>query len=558
MKETTYKWLSHLEDSIPQEAFGYTVSMYSVALEGWRRGMTLKFINNNRRKSEIDYSLTYKGKERFFCVTMGESVSKSAVGICRDKHLTKKYLSDHNVPTPEGEYFGKETDDDELLSYANSLGYPLVLKPAKGTGGRGVIANIQNESEFKEALSYVKHDLNTSELIIEKYFAGEDYRVYVMEDKVLAVLDRISANVIGDGLKTVNELLIDKNKERNKSPAFYNRSIKIDKEMHQMLKLNGYTLQSIPEKGERVYLKSKNNISAGGDPIDITEELSPEIKNIAVRAVEAIPGITHGGVDIIVDKNRSSGVVLEVNSRPSITGHLFPMEGKARNIPKEIIDHYFPETQANYEQPLYYFDFKHVYELFLNRSAKEFTIPDVPKGPLEATRFVITGNFSKRNYENWVRKHANKLDLHGYIKRLERNKISLVVSGSLSSVNKLREVINNNVPPNNKVESIIEKSRKTPIKIGFKIIVPEEFKRDTEIKLINKSLPEGYHPVHLEDPHKKEKQKVRKSKKKHTPTAQRKVAPYKKKYEDIINSKSWRLTKPLRKIGSTIRNIKSR
>lgn len=554
MKEVekgSYEWLPHLEKSIPEEAFGYTVSMYSVALEGWRRGLTLKFINNNRRKSEIDYSLTYKGVEKRFLVTMGEGVTESAIKICRDKHLAKEYLVKSGVPTPVGDYFKKGTTDAEIIAYANDLGYPLVIKPVKGTGGRGVIANIKNEKEFREALDYVKYDLKYSELIVEKFFAGEDYRVYVMEDKVLAILDRISANIIGDGKQTIRQLLNDKNIERVKVPAFHKRTIKIDKEMHNVLKQAGYTLDSIPPRGERVFLKSKNNISAGGDPIDITEQLSPEIKKVAIDAVKAIPGMTHGGVDIIVNKEKNTGVVLEINSRPSITGSLFPMEGKARNIPKAIIDYYFPETQADYSKPLFYFDFQSMYSSFLKGVAKEFTVPNVPIGELEATRFTVTGNL-KRSYANWIRKQATKLGVHGYIKRLDNKTASIIVSGLSESINKFRTYIKSKAPSMIKIDKIEEKTRKNPVKVGFEIIDFDE--KESVVERRNIKLPEGYHPIHLEDPKKKKKTKKKRKKSTHSVHIERNL--YKEKYEQVINSTSWKATKPLRKLGSIMKKRK--
>src|SRR5699024_10461822 len=127
-----------------EEAFGYTVSMYSVALEGWRRGLTLKFINNNRKKAHINYKLSYKGKEHRFTVERGDAVPKSAIKICVDKDLTKEYIQKANVPTPKGKAFTANTPDKEIITYANELGYPLVIKPTDGTGGSGVIENIAN------------------------------------------------------------------------------------------------------------------------------------------------------------------------------------------------------------------------------------------------------------------------------------------------------------------------------------------------------------------------------------------------------------------------------
>src|SRR5690625_676913 len=242
------EWLPHLENSIPKEAWGYSVSMYSVALEGWRRGLTLKFINRNRRKSELYYSLSNKDREHVFTVSKGDKVTDEAIKICRNKHLTKKYLTKAGVPTPKGELFKKDVEDEEIIKYANELGYPLVIKPVDGTGGTGVIANIQNQKEFKEALKYVRYDMNYPNVIVEEHYDGRGYRVYVIGNEVIGAFDRIPANVVGDGKHTVKQLLQLKMKERDKNPALFNRPIKIDKEMENLLKDQGYNLDSIPEK----------------------------------------------------------------------------------------------------------------------------------------------------------------------------------------------------------------------------------------------------------------------------------------------------------------------
>src|SRR5690625_4060339 len=228
-------WLEHLEDSIPKEARGYSVSMYTVALEGWRRGLTLKFINENRRRSELFYSLEYQGRKHIFTVSKGDQVSDNAIKICRNKHIAKQYLNKAGVPTPEGELFNKEVMDEEIIDYALKLGFPNVIKPVDGTGGTGVIANIKNEKEFKAALNFVRHDLKKTNIIVEKHYDGRGYRIYVAGNKVIGAFDRIPANVIGDGKSNINYLLKEKIKKRDENPALFKRPIKIDKEMHTLL-----------------------------------------------------------------------------------------------------------------------------------------------------------------------------------------------------------------------------------------------------------------------------------------------------------------------------------
>lgn len=533
--------LKSLENSVPPEAYGYTVSMYSIALEGWRRGLVLKFINKNRSKAQTVYTLSDGKNEHTFSVTRGDAVPREAIQICVNKDLTKEYLAKADVPVPEGNNFNENIKDEEMINYANKLGYPLVLKPSDGTGGNGVIANIKNENEFKEALSYVKYDLNYKKLIIEKYFAGEDLRLYVIDNQVIAAFKKIPANVIGDGVHTIRKLIALKNEERTKTPALHNRPITIDKESDNLLKSSGYTLDSIPEKGNRIYLKTKNNVSSGGDPIDVTDELTEEMKTIAINASNAIPGLVQCGVDMMADLEKGTGVILEVNSRPHITAHLYPMIGQARDIPKAIVDYYFPETKQNIESPTYYFDYKTVFEAFSNGVCKEYIIPNVPQGSVCSARFRIAGGWGSEVYKKWVRKHALNAKLHGYVKHLQNGETSVVVSGPIGSIKKFRDTISNDSPRNVKVTNVVETSWKKPVKIGFElkensIKSKEDNKKakkqatSKQVKRLQGKTDDNYRSLKVERDY------------------------YKSKYLNMKDSRAWRATEPIRIIGKIIRN----
>src|SRR5690606_19033676 len=174
---------------------------------------------------------------------------------------------------------------------------------------------------------------------------------------------------------------------------------------------------------------------------------------------------------MMVDLKNGTGVVLEVNSRPHITSHLFPMEGTARDIPKAVIDYYFPDTeQPNYNNiPLYYFDIKTLYDAFNRGICTEFTIPNVPQGKLTSTRLWVEGVHGSEKYTKWVKKKANELRLHGYIKHLANGYTSIVVSGKRTQIEQFKNIINNDTPNGLEVQNVTEKSWKKPIKIGFEI-----------------------------------------------------------------------------------------
>lgn len=494
------EWLPHLTNSIPNDARGYAVSTYSIALEGWRRGLKLKFINENRRKSEIKFSLSSKDKEHSFVVSRGDFTTVKTAQLCKDKHLTKQYLSKAGVPTPEGALFEKDKTFDEVVAYGNKLGYPIVIKPSNGTGGRGVFTNLKNESELRSAAKYIREKIGYSELVVEKYFKGVDHRVYVVADEVVGAFIRIPANVIGDGKSSVSELIKKATLERDKNPALFRRPIRIDKDLTDMLAEKNYDLKSVIQKGERVFLKSTANVSTGGDSVDVTDELSDEIKNIAIQAVAAIPGLKHAGIDILVDKENNTGSIIEINTQASINSHLFPMEGKARDISKALIDLYFPETKSSIDlsKPLYFFEYQNVFETFQNGYAKEYIIPPYPTSEVASTRFIVEGKIHEVGYEEWVRRQARILKLNGYVKMLKSMKLSVVVSGNLNNVNKFRDIIKNKAPKKANIISVKEGKRSSPIKVGFEILPPES-KESYNESIESEIISNGYFPVEIID-----------------------------------------------------------
>ncbi|UJL45904.1 acylphosphatase [Virgibacillus sp. NKC19-16] len=524
-------WLPHLEGTIPQEARGYTLSMYTIALEAWRRGIKVRFFNNTHKKSQMRYSLSFQDKEHFFTVSRGDFVPREAVKICINKQLTKEYLEKADVPTPVGDEFGEETDDEKIIAYAKSLGYPLVIKPSNGTGGHGVIADIKDEAAFRNALTYVRKDLKYTDVIVERFSVGVDHRVFVIGGQVIGAFRRIPANVVGDGNNSIRHLLRVKNKERDKNPSLGGLPITIDKEVHNTLAQRGYNLDSIPAEGERVFLKTKNNVSSGGDSTDATDELSEEIKNIAVRTSEAIPGLVQCGIDMVIDRERNTGEILEINSRPAIRNHLYPMVGKARDIPKAIVDYYFPETEKINSPVDYYFDFDMVAENFRKRTAQEFLIPPMPTGNIAAKSFLISGKLYNTNYDQWVQKQARKLKLDGYIKHLESNNASLVISGNVESIDQIEHIIREKTPKRFKVTNITEKNWEEPIKQGFDIKRPPKQKK----RNVN-TYKKEYEDLQ------KDFQKLKKER-----------DHYKKEIKEIEKSSSWKLTKPIRIAGRIVK-----
>ncbi|MCR6112290.1 ATP-grasp domain-containing protein [Bacillus sp. A301a_S52] len=527
MEKDSARYLSHLNGALPKHAHGYMSSGYSIALEGWRRGLNLKIKVAARRGNRVvEYILDDGEKSYYFQDTRGDLVSRDAVHTCVHKDLTKKALLKAGVATPRGETFDEEKTVEEILTYAQELGYPLVVKPSNGTGGKGVIANIRDESEMKEAIDYVRNNLKFNKIIVEQFFKGEDHRFYVVGNEVIGIFKRDPASVTGNGKDTIENLLRKKNEARMKIPSLKNKPIKVNKETETLLNRVGYTLSSVPADGEVVFLKSKNNVSSGGEAVDVTDEISKEFKEIAVSAAKAIPTLIQAGVDMIIDKEKNLGVILEINSRPHIRTHLFPSYGRARDIPTAVIDYYFPATKGydRTNRAQMYFDFDHVFESFLSGVSEYIEIPNIPDNIKLARLEINTNNnttFSD-TINDWIQRRARKNKVSGYLKKVNKNTFSLVCAGSGSEVDEFKKIVSQKISKSMSIVQIRTKSRTTPVKQGFVIIKGEENNKHLQLK--NDKLRE-------------ENIKLKKD-----------LKLYKKQLKQMRNSTSWKLTKPLRVI----------
>src|SRR5690625_3117271 len=395
---------------------GFILDAYLVALEGWRRGLTLTWYSDAVDVTDMKiigfnplgktFSLSSGDKTHYFYRSSGDKVANEAVDIAHNKDDTKKHLTRANVSNPEGKRFTPDVLEDEIVESVSSLNFPLVVKPTFGSLGKGVTTNIQNGAELRKAIKNVREQYDYSDIIVEHFFKGNDYRIYVVGDKVLAATKRIPANVIGDGVSSIEKLIDEKNENRKENAYLTRKQIEINKEMVNYINNESYTLESIPKKDELVFLKGQSNISAGGDPIDKTEEITPEIEEIAVNAVKSIPGLFHAGVDVLINDN-GEATVIEINATADISMHVFPLKGAPINIASGIIDYYFPETKGIAEDKMkIYFDYRDINHLQLKGLMKEIQISDAPLGKLYAKRYVISGRVQKVNYRNWVRREA--------------------------------------------------------------------------------------------------------------------------------------------------------
>ncbi|MEP6584365.1 MAG: cyanophycin synthetase, partial [Ginsengibacter sp.] len=311
----------------------------SVVEEAEKRG--IPFIRLNKQSL---VQLGYGIHQQRIRATIAGTTSSIAVDIAGDKEETKNLLSAAEVPVPKGIIL---RSDENVQRAIDAVGYPFVIKPLNGNHGKGATTNITTFEQAEKALEAARYYGNT--VICEKYITGFDFRVLVVNYKFICAALRTPASVRGDGEHNIQWLIEETNKDPRRGYGHEKvlTQIKIDGFTQKMLDEKGYTLETIPEKGELVLVKPTANLSTGGTSTDVTDEVHPVNIFLAERIAKII-GLDICGIDIMASDlkkplNETGGAVLEVNAAPGFRMHVEPSEGIARNAAEPVVEMLYPK-----------------------------------------------------------------------------------------------------------------------------------------------------------------------------------------------------------------------
>ncbi|MEQ9120739.1 cyanophycin synthetase [Fulvivirga sp.] len=287
--------------------------------------------------------LGYGVNQKRIQATVTSNTSNIGVEIACDKEDTKFLLEQAEVPVPKGEIVRTEAGLKDAVDY---IGYPLVVKPISGNHGRGITTNILNWEDALHAFEAAKKV--SSSVIIERYITGEDYRLLVINYKLVAAALRTAAHVVGDGKSTVQQLIDNVNKDplRGFGHEKVLTMIEVNDLTLGILEENGKSLDTVLEKGEYLKLKDTANLSTGGTAEDVTDIVHPYNIFMAERIARIIDldicGIDIMTTDIGQPLPETGGAVLEVNAGPGFRMHLAPATGLPRNVAGHVIDMLYP------------------------------------------------------------------------------------------------------------------------------------------------------------------------------------------------------------------------
>lgn len=303
-------------------------------------------------------ALEYQDVTRYLHALIPSNTSELAYHLCHDKVATRAFLQLAGIAMPKGYHLITADPPAYWDEVFNALQKPLVVKPTTGQQGQSIFMGITDLESYHQAVTqcfaFEGPDDQRSRVLVEETFVGTEYRVLATRDKVLGIINRLPANVLGDGHSTIQQLIDQKNTDPRRSDDVNDAliKIKVDSHVQEYLTFQGLTIESVPALNQQIFLRRNSNISTGGDSIDVTDLAHPSVHKICLEVMHALPGLLIAGIDFMtkdITQLQTPGnyTVIEVNSSPGIIIHEQPYSGPARAVAKEFIYILFPELRPS-------------------------------------------------------------------------------------------------------------------------------------------------------------------------------------------------------------------
>lgn len=335
-----------MKSLMAHEAASFLIALYAI-----ERGLTVHFYRN-QAEADVDrpllarsvsdatlFSISNEARTHFFCGAQSDQLNRSAAVVSKDKLKTKALLHAKNLNTPVGGMVS--TSNAKLLSDLYTAGVRrFVVKPVAGSMGENTHLN----QSAKQVIAILRGNPGT-EFILEQHVQGQEHRLFVVGQEVVAAYQRVPSFVAGNGVDNIRTLCSKFDDLRRTNPFTANRLLD-PTEVELALLLNRRTWADVPKPNEVVKL-SKDGVLSGQNPYPWSlHRISPETKQLAVKAMQTVSARA-GALDMIIDA-RGVPYVLEINLRAMIAPLSFPWPTGPwnMNVPKALVDDIFGKADG--------------------------------------------------------------------------------------------------------------------------------------------------------------------------------------------------------------------
>ena len=370
--------------------------------------------------------LGYGAKQRRIWTAETDHTSAIAETISRDKDLTKSLLTSAGVPIPEGRIV---SSPDDAWDAAQEIGLPVAVKPIDGNHGRGVFINLHTQEEIEAAYAVAINE--GSEVLVERHILGDEHRLLVVGDKVVAAAKGEAVWVIGDGQHTVLELIelqINSDPRRGKTEECPLNPVRIDSAVELDLARQELTAASIPALDQNVLIQRNGNVA-----FDVTDIVHPDVAEQVALAARVV-GLEIAGVDLVAEDisrplKEQKAAIVEVNAGPGLLMHLKPASGKPQPVGKAIADHLFP-PDANFRIPVVGISGSYGKTPVAEMVAHFLRLTNLYVG-LSCSKGLFFGHraIQRNNAANWENARRTLLNRAVEAAVIENNNLSMLIEG---------------------------------------------------------------------------------------------------------------------------------
>ncbi len=279
------------------------------------------------------FSLTHGGRRIRCRESLSDLTSAISMTLCQDKQLTHRTLQREGLRTPRFQVAETADANAAFLAEHNAV----VVKPNNGEQGQGVAVDIRDANALESAVAAARQF--DSEVLLESYHPGQDLRVLVINYEVVAAAIRRPAEVCGDGVKSLRQL-IEKQSRRRQASTYGESRIPMDDETRRTVEVQGFSLDDVLPYGKQLFVRRTANLHTGGMLVDVTRKLDPTLRQAAIDAAKALE-IPVAGLDMMVpEPDQPDYVIIEVNERPGLANH------EPQPTAERFIDLLFPLTRS--------------------------------------------------------------------------------------------------------------------------------------------------------------------------------------------------------------------